>query len=341
MIPPTTPRCNSILTEALSYAARGWPVLPLTGKKPAIKKGVYGAECGESFVKRRFATGKNIGIQTGKVSGIVVIDVDPRNGGDATLSDLIAKHGALPETLESATGGGGFHIFFNHPGIKLRGKLGTGIDVKSDGGYVVAPPSVHPDTKQRYSWRNDYGLADMPQWMLETLTQARTKREVLSETIPEGKRNSTLFEIGAALKKKGASSSKIETHLLEENRIRCAPPLPDEEVHTIASNAASQENRRSFKTQWQEAVMNDTSLSMYQRGILIGLSLYMDVDGKSCYPAMETIAIRFNVGRKSLGKALEAGEERGWIERYKRPKQQHDPGKQKWSYGYIAKMKPL
>lgn len=166
---------------ALMYAERGWNVLPLTGKKPAIKCGVYDARRDEPFIKQRFANGKNIGIQTGKDSGIVVIDIDPRNGGDATFSDLITEHGVIPETLQAITGSNGYHIFFNYPGVRLRGKLGAGIDVKSDGGYVVAPPSVHPDTKQRYAWRNDYDIADMPAWMLKLLTAPPTTRDLIGE----------------------------------------------------------------------------------------------------------------------------------------------------------------
>ena len=235
---------------ALGYAERGWPVLPLTGKKPAIKGGVHGARRDKSFIKQRFANGSNIGIQTGKQSGIIVIDIDPRNGGDATFSDLITEHGVIPETLQAITGGNGYHLFFNYPGVKLRGKLGDGIDVKSDGGYVVAPPSVHPDTKQRYAWRKDYAIADMPVWMLEMLTQPLTKREATSEAIPAGKRNTTLFEIGTAMKKKGASANKIMTRLLEDNCLHCQPPLPDEEVHAIAESVSAQSSQKSFKTQW-------------------------------------------------------------------------------------------
>lgn len=323
---------------ALSYAERGWNVLPLSGKKPAIKGGVYGARRDEPFIKQRFANGKNIGIQTGKDSGIVVIDIDPRNGGDATFSDLIADHGMIPDTLQVTTGGGGSHLFFNYPDVKLRGKLGDGIDVKSDGGYVVAPPSVHPESKQRYAWRNDYAIADMPAWMLKLLTAPPTTRDVIGE-IQTGERNNTLFQIGADLKKKGAGASKIQTHLLEENRLRCVPPLPDEDVHAIAESVSSFESGKSFKTLWQEAMMRDAMLSVYQRGVLMMLSIYMNADGKECWPAMETLSIEYHLSRKSLSKALETGIERGWLERYRRPKPQYAPGKLKWSYGYFAKMR--
>ena len=83
----------------------------------------------------------NIGIATGKASGVVVIDVDPRAGGYVELSKLIARLGKLPKGPTAFTGGRGLHLYFKYPGHKLRGKAAEGIDVKSDGGYVVAPPS--------------------------------------------------------------------------------------------------------------------------------------------------------------------------------------------------------
>ena len=87
--------------------------------------------------------------------------------------------------------------------------------------------------------------------------------------------------------------------------------------------------------------MRDAELSDYQRFVLMALSSYMDAHGKKCWPAMETLSIEFHLSRDALSKALLAGIERGWITRYRRPKQRNEPGKQKWSYGYIAKMRPF
>jgi len=240
--------------------------------------------------------------------------------------------------LQSITGGGGYHLFFKYPGGKLKGKLGAGIDVKSDGGFVAAPPSVHPETKKHYEWRNDSDIADMPSWMLDLLTQVAIKRETV-ENIPEGERNETLFKIGAALK--GSKSARqIETALLEENLIRCVPPLPDEEIHAIAAKISAYESNLSFKTRWQKAITRDATLSAYRRFIILALSIdYMDENGRNCYPAMETLAIDLHVSRTALSNALEAAIECGWLERYRRPKPKHSTGKQKWSYGYIAKIK--
>jgi len=87
----------------------------------------------------------NVGIATGAISGIVVLDVDPRHGGNESLDRLQSEGGMLPITVTVCTGGGGFHFYFQHPGgtIRNRTNVRPGIDFRGDGGYVVAPPSNH------------------------------------------------------------------------------------------------------------------------------------------------------------------------------------------------------
>jgi hypothetical protein len=98
-----------------------------------------------------------LAIRTGTASRRVVIDIDPRNGGKV-LPDL------MPPTRCARSGGGGWHLHYQHPGGKLAGKLPghPGIDIKADGGYVVAPPSIHPDTRQPYRWVGDRPVNEMP-----------------------------------------------------------------------------------------------------------------------------------------------------------------------------------
>lgn len=323
---------------ALAYAERGWPVLPLRGKRPATQHGVHDASTNTEVIIKRFAKNPNVGIQTGQASGLVVIDIDPRNGGDATLDELIECYGPLPETLTAETGGGGFHLVYRYPGGRLKGKLGAGIDVKSNGGYIVAPPSVHPDTGKPYIWRQRGNIVPMPDWMLEIL-QTPISPVLADSSIHQGERNTVLLEVAGRLKRQGISSFQLETKMHEENLLRCNPPLPDDEVSALANKISSMADGRSFKTQWQESVMEDTELRMYQRGVLMALSFHMNVDGKNCYPAMATLASRVGTTRKALSKALEAGISRGWLRRYRRPKPKGTPGKQKWSYGYVATLR--
>jgi hypothetical protein len=95
-----------------------------------------------------------LGLVTGAVSGLVVLDVDPRNDGDATLEDLECEHGPVPVTVEVLTGGGGRHLYFQHPGEETPPvKIGPGLDRLGDGSQVVAPPSLHASGR-RYEWRS-------------------------------------------------------------------------------------------------------------------------------------------------------------------------------------------
>ena len=170
-----------MLTEALAYAERGRLVFPCRAreKRPATRRGFKDATTDTAKIRRWWRNGsdKNVAIRTGIESSLVVLDVDPRNGGDATLGELIEKHGALPNTITAETGGGGFHLLFAHPGghVKCR-KIGPGLDVKSDGGYIVAPPSVHPDGGE-YRWKvspDDMEAAALPVWLLAMLQATET-----------------------------------------------------------------------------------------------------------------------------------------------------------------------
>jgi hypothetical protein len=118
----------------------------------------------------------NLGMVTGPV---VAIDVDPRNGGDASLHRLKQRHGTFPLTWQSATGGGGSHIFFAAPeGGIASAKLGKGIEFKANGGYVVVAPSQHVSGRC-YAWQKDpYStpLASLPEWVINTLRAPHVER---------------------------------------------------------------------------------------------------------------------------------------------------------------------
>ncbi len=158
-------RANSIATIAENYSKLGWKVLPVhgilnqqcacgksncqsPGKHPAVPHGVKDSTNNPTLIRRWFAkrNNKNIGIATGKESGLVVLDIDPRHNGENSLARLQKEYGNLPPTLQVRTGGGGLHFYFKYPNgvsIKSRTNLFPGIDIRADGGYVVAPPSEH------------------------------------------------------------------------------------------------------------------------------------------------------------------------------------------------------
>ena len=162
---------GELLAAALDYADRGWAVLPIhstngrgcscgqgdcpsPGKHPRTMHGVNEATIDEATIREWWSRwpGSNIGIATGAVSGIVVLDIDPRHGGEDSLARL---HDGEPpgQTLQTRTGGGGLHFYFLHPGDTVRNRAGLmpGIDLRGDGGFVVAPPSVHVSGGQ-YQW---------------------------------------------------------------------------------------------------------------------------------------------------------------------------------------------
>ena len=178
------------------------------------------------------------------------MDIDPRHQGDESLKKLEAQIGPLPTTIRVATGGGGHHIYLGHPGGIIacsNSALGPGIDVKSDGGYVVAPPSLHV-SGMRYAWVDPNNpektaLADAPGALLAILRgQKQPAAPRLPTRIPdrirEGSRNDTLTSIAGTMRRKGLTEESIRAALLEENKKRCEPPLPDKEVEAIAHSVA-------------------------------------------------------------------------------------------------------
>lgn len=128
-----------------------------------------------------------LAIRTGAPSGVVVIDVDPP--GIGTMKILVSD-GVLPRTLAAVTGRGGYHLLYGHPGGKIlsgAGKGGPGVDIKADGGYIVAPPSIHPATRRPYRWLGSPGddLTPLPGFWAERLREnSRPPRSAQAVTIP-------------------------------------------------------------------------------------------------------------------------------------------------------------
>ncbi len=167
---------GAIEQSALEYLGRGWSVIPVQerAKRPVVAWKAYQTRLVSEKTLHdwfRRSPDSNVGIVTGALSGIVVLDVDPRHGGKESLRQLERKHGMLPKTIESTTGGGGRHLYFSHPGEEVRNRtnIEPGIDLRGDGGCIVAPPSVHPSGK-RYRWKKgrapgETDLAPLPDWL--------------------------------------------------------------------------------------------------------------------------------------------------------------------------------
>lgn len=143
---------SRMLRAALELAEAGWEVLPLDGKKPVTPHGHLDATTDARTIRRWWDTG-NWNIGSPVPDNLLVLDLDPRNGG--TLEALEQRAGvSLPPTLEveSGRGDGGRHLYYLRPFRQpYRGNIPPGIDVKING-YMVMPPSIHPDTGKPYRW---------------------------------------------------------------------------------------------------------------------------------------------------------------------------------------------
>lgn len=159
--------------DARELARAGWPIFPCHGKVPLSAHGHKDGTTDLEVVERWWRRWPQANIGARVPDSIVVVDVDPRSGGDQSLGLLEAAHGPLPSTLRSFTGGGGQHLFYLRPGGPLRNgahKLGPGLDVKLGGrGYVVLPPSMHPNGRP-YRWDDpSTPIAPMPGWLARLL----------------------------------------------------------------------------------------------------------------------------------------------------------------------------
>ena len=181
---------------ALQLAGRGWPVLPChypiegrcscgdrscpsPGKHPLSRHGLHDATTDPAVIESWWRTSPhaNPAVRTGgrpAGAGVIVLDIDPAHYGNASLTQLVVVHGPLPATLEVLTGGGGRHLYFAHAGLPVpnsAGRLGPGLDIRGDGGYVLVPPSVHA-AGGRYRWVQRT-LRALPDWLADPARPGR------------------------------------------------------------------------------------------------------------------------------------------------------------------------
>jgi len=205
----------------------------------------------------------NIGIATGEISNLVVLDIDPRSGGYVSYQRLTKAHGDFPSTPVSITGGNGRHVLFAHPGVRIKNHVGfvAGMDIRADGGLIVAPPSMHSSGRS-YRWHtlghpNDYPVAQLPMWLFRMIysmnimqqlqrqsLMPRTKgsNKIDIENIPaitEGGRNDKLCSIAGRLCWEKRSPKEVADAIEYINRAKCSPPLSDKEVYKIVRSACS------------------------------------------------------------------------------------------------------
>jgi hypothetical protein len=242
----------SLLVEsALQYAGRGWAVFPCQprGKAPVTSNGFHAATTDIARISSwwRSAPECNIGIATGKRSGFFVFDVDGADG-EASLRALEQQHGQLPTTVEVITGNGRHCYFRSAQKIKCSaGIIGTGLDVRGDGGFVLAPPSLHP-SGHAYVWSVDGTdqIVEAPEWMLDHINivgdadnpkngeSLEHWHHVLTNPIPTGQRNATLTSVCGKLFHAGLHDPVLLISTMYcINVARCNPPLAEGDIETI------------------------------------------------------------------------------------------------------------
>lgn len=293
----------SKVSYALDLARRGFRVFPVhcvrangcscklgagcptPAKHPRVMRWQEVATTEEKQIREwwRQSPSANIGVATGKASGIVVIDVDTKSDGYASLLSLESEHGALPKTLTARTGSGGLHILFKYPdGAEIKNlqaskKLGSGLDVRGKGGFVVAAGSIHA-SGNRYEWVDaDAKIEEMPAWLVEKLTapapvQVAAKRETPSVRTAQAQGTGkfpTIYESGEIgrnnflfIKAAGLVRSNTYDDALSRvswwNERCCVPPVEPAELEKLVRSAHARYGKeyRLLRTQRSRQAQN-------------------------------------------------------------------------------------
>lgn len=259
------------LNDALKYADNGWNVFPLhgivngqctcgmkcasPGKHPLTKNGLKDATTDSELITRWFTRfpQANVAIATGPESDLWVVDVDNKQSieignrvvpqGSYSIQELEQEHDAIPDGRMVETGGGGLHYYFrwsdgcggNRAGIR------PGLDVRGDGGYVVAPPSRHL-SGHTYQWGNEDILPDAPPvWLVQAASSTHASLTDIGQddVVVEGGRNSYLHDLGAKYRREhGYLDWQLYGLLQAHNHHQCSPPIDDTEVRRIAGNVS-------------------------------------------------------------------------------------------------------
>jgi len=242
---------SELLNPALSYEKQGLSVIPIQAseKKPLI--------AWEAYQERRATEDEiqawwlkwpdaNVGVVTGAVSGLVVIDLDSIEAKDK-LKELLSDYDLF--SVPRSRTGRGWQLFFKHPGVLIPNRAGIfpGLDVRGDGGYVVAPPSIHPNGKS-YKWEVPINgdLPKLPVELFKLITSPASNGEAgyrerfntaqALAGVPEGQRDETLFKLACKLRTADVPQDMAEALILEAAR-NCQPPFSEREALEKVSNA--------------------------------------------------------------------------------------------------------
>lgn len=268
---------NKLETMALWYAAHGLAVFPLQPRSKEPYEGSHGfadATTDAERIKKWWSNApeSNIGIATGaKSDGLVAIDMDvhPERGEDGTrtLKAWEAEHGELPDTVAVKTGSGGIHALYRSSTEVRNSANGmAGVDIRGWGGFIVAPPSVHPSGGE-YEWINDpfaYEIADAEantMAFIESVrpnggtAEHRPKLEVADSV--DHDRNDTLYRMACSLQSQSMPDDVVVSAIQEYNAKHCRPPLSRSEVAKLLRSALGKPKGHSEEVRAAEAEKQD------------------------------------------------------------------------------------
>lgn len=242
----------SMYDAAIEYAKKGFAVFPLKyrDKVPLTRNGCKDATTDAAQIKAWWQKypNANIGLATGSVSQnvfVIDLDIDEDRGIDGyhSLEDWQREHGDFPETWTAITGRGGYHLYYRGNGkIKNRAGIIDGVDIRGNGGYVVAPPSIHKNGN-RYEWEyspDEFEIAKADnnvEYFLNHDDQKQGTAFTMPNIVSAGQRNQMLFRFACMMQAKGASDQSVFAATMAENESSCSPPLTEQEVRIIVSSA--------------------------------------------------------------------------------------------------------
>jgi hypothetical protein len=248
-----------MIRTALALARKGLAVFPCRprDKRPATAHGLKDATNDATLIEDwwREEPQSNVAIATGAVSRVFVVDIDGLDA-EVELRRLEAAHTALPPTVEAITARGR-HVYFKMPESPVHNsvsKIAPGIDVRGNGGYVLAPPSIHPSGRP-YSWGVDSAnaFAPAPEWLLARLsapasdaaagTPAAEWRELV-KGVGEGARDCTAAKLAGYLLRRHIDPFVALELLQGWNATRCTPPLPGADIERVVASISGIELRR-------------------------------------------------------------------------------------------------
>lgn len=251
-----------MVESALTYVKNNFKVFPLNvnSKSEQILK---------SWKKEAFSDKKtvqyywklnpnyNIGIKTG--DGLLVIDVDNKNGkkGSESIKEYIHQ---FPKTFLVKTPNG-FHLYYKvKESYPNKVNLYEGIDIRCEGGYVVAPPSI-VDGKN-YKVVHDVDIAEANEAVYAFLegNKKPSVESIKEESIPTGSRNDTLFRLACYMHSKGFSDKAIELSIHYENKERCVPPLPKHEIDIIVDSVIHRYDKGKIETDNEVNIVGESLL---------------------------------------------------------------------------------